>query len=825
MATALGTASCAGRAPIEDRKVSRDFQYISTELDSVAKHLEEWGTLSISGPLVTESSTPFHFDPKVTDRELFDAGRLEGKSATRQAQAVKAGASVSVDPTGGAAAVADAATETASTASDGQGVSPPGRPENTAEETVGPFSPELQLAEDELAMRMSHRIRAAASNKFELGLHQLLSKPGGLTRDQSIYYFVTTVACRPGWRTNEGYAGYVDGRLKYTIDGDRLAGSDPLIVAVYPAFETQDLNLRSSYRRLLAIAGEFAAAGNTAGATAFLEAAERVEQDAETVSSLAQLTSYSSGRNFGLEFRPAFRALANPDQRKAKPGFKLESVSLPIVAIVVVDWNEVKKLEAIRKRTEAGQLFSSRVRAEALNKLLPAKLTGQLYQTQREAITQSQAAVGAAEAKARGAETSLKVALQARDSSWTSLTSLSRERVDLEMKLRAALAEDDTQAAATIKQQMNALAGVLDNARQAFESAEKKVHKNTKAVADASTNITKARRAYWVSLDEAWIKVIAHVEDNDQRITKQQLDEAIADAGDALNLRLRTGLEPKLAAALDKQAQQIVEQMVTVDLDVTHGWRPIDPPLLHDIPVVEQIGRPFQFRRYEQSVAAQANRLYRAWNRIDTLKAELSGTNGDTRAAFASLDKLRWRWNTLQSDAINLTSFVAIRLNSKKEAPLTVADVYPKEVDLRLASSFLIKGTGFIKKSGSSVEKATASIASKIATINTEVISDKLIRVEVPAGTFNKTMTTAFEVTIAKTKAFTPPITFRESDKNVQITIQRQGEHITSVTMPDTPQGAQMFGRLLRVLRDGNASDEPKQKADVRIDVEAERQP
>lgn len=478
LAIALGIVGCA--TPTERR-----IQRIADKMDQVSRHLEEWGTMSISGPLINQRGEDFRFDLPVSDRELYDTDRTEGAVSVREARAIDVQISARVealnllwqlktesdpklrdqikqqlgktllaavgikstvaDAADAASAVADAsaAADADAGAPSSTAAPPPPEPKlveapalapGRASAAVGQFSPMLENYAGAIGMNIQRRINLTANDSRLIGVHEYLSNPNkDLPDGYHAYFFVFTLTIQPGWRTRSGYVGNLDIALHGgwvdpktgepalfdiesgdkvewrepahfdTVSGHEVDGRDSvdpetqekvqeyfridpktkeevvvdegnvqmyegysridpktnkrvivvetnleerefkgavgLVVGVFPAFNSQELNLRSSYRELITISGQFAAAGQFAGAKIFLEAANRVERDAETSTGLATVTSYSNGLNFGYEFRPAFRALEQPGELEAKPGYRLEPFSFPAVAIVLLPDN------------------------------------------------------------------------------------------------------------------------------------------------------------------------------------------------------------------------------------------------------------------------------------------------------------------------------------------------------------------------------------------------------------------------------------------------------------------------------------------------------
>jgi hypothetical protein len=372
---------------IETTHFEPQIDRLSHDLNIVGAYLDEWGSLSISGPIADVSGEDFRFSLEISDNALYEANRLEGRSRSAQLTAfmlslageAKVGrlADLTEDaaspsaPAGGQTGTPDSdgsGAKSGETAKDGEdeetavldGVDVSARETNRALDAVGPLSEVLALASGEMDMSQRRRIRLTASDRAELGLHEFLlnATERNITNDYKIVYLPFTVSCQPGWRTRRDFAGRIDVELRYD-DGQRETSTDrhPLIVGVYPAFDSQELNLRQSARNLRALSASFKAIGLTAGGDALAELAKRTESDSETLTGLTTLTSYSNGGNrIGFEFQPTFQALAEPGDEDSEPGLVLRSTTIPALAIVAVHKSDYQWLQ---RRTSIAAVLES----------------------------------------------------------------------------------------------------------------------------------------------------------------------------------------------------------------------------------------------------------------------------------------------------------------------------------------------------------------------------------------------------------------------------------------------------------------------------------
>ncbi|MCH7871233.1 MAG: hypothetical protein IID33_05985 [Planctomycetes bacterium] len=83
---------------------------------------------------------------------------------------------------------------------------------NAAAKAVGEFSKMLGTFDSSklAGINPRRRIRLTASDFWELNLHKFFSMPENLIGDFTPVFVTFSVACQPGWRTREGFAGVVD---------------------------------------------------------------------------------------------------------------------------------------------------------------------------------------------------------------------------------------------------------------------------------------------------------------------------------------------------------------------------------------------------------------------------------------------------------------------------------------------------------------------------------------------------------------------------------------------------------------------------------------
>lgn len=703
------------------------------DLDHVACHIEEWGSVAISGPFISTPSEKNAFNLDLTDKELFERNRTQGavREALLQALSVKFAAQKAVP------------------GADGVTPTPPSLPaDGKALEAVGAFTPVQEPFSGDLALSQRRRIRLTASDRAELNLHKFFSYPTGLAKGQKAYFLNFTVACIPGWRTRKGFSGNLDVRVEYSIGTEPLAevlkslGSlHPLVGAVYPAFDSQELDLRSSYRQMLHIAAKLATANKIAGATAFLEAAQRYEQDANTATGLAQVTSYShGGRNFGYEFRPAFRAIATPGKRKSKPGYRLESFTFPAVAVVLVDESHLGAILT--------QNYAQIIQEAAKSPHLLARLIFSVTERKKPDVKAANARIAALKTRIDAVNKEISnlrgLPLPQAKGAAAERTKAIEARKELLKKMEANKEKADSDLD-RIKKGFKEALDTLGAVREAHDSLRgvRETHDSLRAARDSLRDARKALdRNRTIPTEERESKV---------REAKAKLEKAEAKLKKA-EAKLpdpEANLEQAVAKLLDdvkgearKKVIRGLKDLVSLTFSVTHTWRPIDPPWADRWPGLEQVGRFFHKRRSQKKYAEETARLYSVAEDMKNIKDtidSMSSSNPAEAAEAVVLENARKvlvrRYNMLQAQLNNIEPFIRFPLDDPAEpAPkMEISSVVPLTGQVGQDNTFFLIGKSLPRKlPGSNVsitiDGTTTELQARV------VVPGVLLAVTVPAG-------------------------------------------------------------------------------------------
>ena len=384
------------------------------ELDKISRDLDEYGSISASTAAIIRSpGNEFKFDLDLTPKQLFEQRPLQGFSSVRNYEelAVRVAAAVAILKTGqvseanqalaqalvgadmgGMSAGSDDGSTSADTSSEtdtaggesstGNGTetsdTTPSADSAAAEEDPLANAPKAQLPEGRpsaipekfsdplkvpdpstLGLSMRDLIKRVFDDHTTLKLFEWLSEPNeeSLGKNKQLYAAVLNVSIRPGRSTYQGYTGEIDIRPEYAgkdpKSGKTLRGDGhPLAFAVFPAIDSQVLDLRTSLRKqfalatLLEAAFPAAATGGLFGGSGSLASdyVKRLEQDAASLSAVNTVVGYNaSGRHFGWRFSPSFVAQSDPTDLETGPASMLQAQSFPALVLILADKEDLHK--------------------------------------------------------------------------------------------------------------------------------------------------------------------------------------------------------------------------------------------------------------------------------------------------------------------------------------------------------------------------------------------------------------------------------------------------------------------------------------------------
>ena len=231
----------------------------------------------------------------------------------------------------------------------------PGLPAEVPRATPDAFTEALDVPDpDKLDISMRDLIKRVFDDKMTHQVFEWMSAPDPkqLGTNKQLYAAVFTVSLRPGRRSYQGYVGEIDVRPNYFCNGQAYCGGKagpdtkfPASFAVFPALDSQALDLRSSIRRQRALALLLeailpAAAGGAVSGAGALSAnyLRRLEQDGASRSLENFIVGYNAGgQHFGWRFSPSFTALADAAELGSGPGNILKPQSFPALVMIAAD--------------------------------------------------------------------------------------------------------------------------------------------------------------------------------------------------------------------------------------------------------------------------------------------------------------------------------------------------------------------------------------------------------------------------------------------------------------------------------------------------------
>lgn len=322
-------ASCA-HCP-RDLEPAQHLANAEQELDRVARFADDWGSLSISAPVLCASSALFRFDPKIDDGALVAANaKLQASFQATQSGVTDTRVGGNVAPPLDSGKAGPSASVPAS---------------NTASDALAlPALP--AFSSSGLAPSEREVIRQSASDRFEIGLHRTFAfAEDNIKGDGKFAYIAFNVTCQPGRKSRSGYRGELDIQVDYDTEApatvDRVP---PRVLAVYPAFDAQQTMLESARRQKDAFALNFLLQAKIFGAAAAAAWAQEQTRNGASMTALTTVTSYSrGGHHFGYEFDPSRVGLDPSARGKADSAEHLESFTFPAVALVQLNKDDWKR--------------------------------------------------------------------------------------------------------------------------------------------------------------------------------------------------------------------------------------------------------------------------------------------------------------------------------------------------------------------------------------------------------------------------------------------------------------------------------------------------
>jgi hypothetical protein len=197
-------------------------------------------------------------------------------------------------------------------------------------------------------------VNQSATDKITELLLRTLANPAPPDDGSKLYLAIFQVTCNPGWRTLKGYMADVflhweyarhcsDGKVALSLSNS--VPSAPSVVAILPLVDAQNTDLRNSERELHSLLVSLAASGTLNGGNAagkgVLDYIRSYQKDAASRNAMPVVNSYNIDYGMGFRFSPSFVAIADPARKKSAAANVLIPTSFPVLAVL-----RMRKLDA-----------------------------------------------------------------------------------------------------------------------------------------------------------------------------------------------------------------------------------------------------------------------------------------------------------------------------------------------------------------------------------------------------------------------------------------------------------------------------------------------
>jgi len=367
---------------VQPEKEARDFwpalRKAQSKLEVLREKLEEWGTITVSHPLIIKELGQFDLGTEFpTTGQYIEWARVGAQGAATQSSSSAFSNSLALSVSPNFSVDAGARVPRASGGGlNSDGLTPPAFNANVTSvagkpDAGSPFSPiggllnipgttrsALKPEQGTTGFTLSGQTAALLGTNAKIS--ELLSrkmadppKSALANPDQTIHFAIVQVSCNPGWRTRENYIGDVSATCEFYDSHQRRVAPreyqiQPYVFNVLPLLDAQTLELSNSQRQLTQLAAEIAGAYPTAAANFrakdLISLVKTFQSDVATKTPRTITNSYSTGATFGFRFMPSLVALKDPAQRRSPAANILNATVVPALVTVVVDRQRLHQL-------------------------------------------------------------------------------------------------------------------------------------------------------------------------------------------------------------------------------------------------------------------------------------------------------------------------------------------------------------------------------------------------------------------------------------------------------------------------------------------------
>ena len=346
--------------PLYGQESNPDLRTLAKEIEVLRNHLEEWGTVTVSQPVVVSDKSAFNLG---SDSD-FDSTKTYIKGAT----GVQGGASENSAGYFGSGTDASLSSGTGNVKATATNTGTDNSQQTLSVVTPTPF-PSLSPVVSAPVISQREALLLGINDKLtELIMRQMANPREYNSSKYRVDFAIVQISVNPGWRTQQNYVAdcsatcyYIDWQNRIprdstlpqietadgksspsaptvTQDNIRYAAA-PKVFSVLPLLDAQTLDLQNSESQVTNLIFRVAAQyPGSLGQVNFKQLFQAIKSYARSATSSTALTvtnSYSAGSTFGFRIAPSFTAILNPAARKSGSANRMISTSFPVLVTLV----------------------------------------------------------------------------------------------------------------------------------------------------------------------------------------------------------------------------------------------------------------------------------------------------------------------------------------------------------------------------------------------------------------------------------------------------------------------------------------------------------
>ena len=334
---------------VSGNKIDEASKYIHC----LRQYLEEWGTVTMSSPVVMKVKGQFDFGNDaasfLTPKEYvqYEQTHTVGGSAVLNEAGVSSQTNAQVSP-------APAATATTATTTPAATATQTPAPVAVINNALSSATPALSngLFQGTFGANVANPGRTAVlqgiNDKMTERILTTMANPPYdkfVNPSYEIYFAIVQVSCNPGWRTRVNYVSDLSATCEYYDSTKQavarnLPDKQPLVFSVLPLIDAQSLELSNSDHQLTSLAAQINASYPAYGLSILgqelISFVHRNQRDVLTRTPVTVTNSYANKHTFGFRMAPSLTALRDPAARHSGTANVLQSTSFPVLVTVIV---------------------------------------------------------------------------------------------------------------------------------------------------------------------------------------------------------------------------------------------------------------------------------------------------------------------------------------------------------------------------------------------------------------------------------------------------------------------------------------------------------